>query len=206
MKMKRSLWSFVGAGVAIAAMVFSATPAQAAVGADASDAPSLTLRYSDLDVVDFLVFARGPIARDKPELVDQLNMTPVLDAPESVSQQVLTDLVSVDPDFHANVTAKAQANDPYEAEASLQNFTADVNAVAAKYKVAPGTLSRSKKAANGQVWAFSNYVVSVQVAVAAAVAVSVIGVIAALAVIAYQRPGDSSGITAQKYAASWAAL
>jgi ABC-type spermidine/putrescine transport system permease subunit II len=56
------------------------------------------------------------------------------------------------------------------------------------------------------VWAFSNYVVSTQVAVAAAVAVSVLGVVAALAVIAYQRPGEETALVRQTYASKWAGL
>lgn len=163
--------------------------------------------YSDRDMVDFLVFARGTIANDRPELVSQLGMTPVLDAPDSVTDQLMADLLVVDPLFHENVTKKAQANDPYEAEASLTAFSSDIQAVAAAHKVkADSSQMAAASAASGSSYAFTNYVVSTQVAVTAVLAASVLGVVAALVVFAYQHPADSSEIARQRYAASWSAI
>lgn len=136
-----------------------------------------------------------------------MNMTPVTDVPDSVTQEVLAELLVVDPNFHQNVTVLAQAHDPYKAQASLKNFTADMNAAAAKHHVDSNMItSASVSAANGSVWAFSNWVVSVQAVVAAAVAVSIAGVVAAFVVVAYQRPSDGTAIVGQKYAASWAGM
>lgn len=213
MKISRTMLTLSTAAALVAGTTISATPATAADSAPAARtaaaaSASNALHYSDRDIVDFLVFGRGPIATEQPELLKNMNITTVKDAPASVTDQLLTDLKSVDPAFHDRVTVEAQAGDPYKAEASIKAFTADVQAVAAKYQVTQKTVRAASTAAtaNGQVYAFANYVISVQVAVAASLAVSVIGVVAALAVFAYQKPGDSSAITREGYASSWAAL
>ncbi|UAJ79155.1 hypothetical protein IT072_18420 [Leifsonia sp. ZF2019] len=202
-----------GKGLAITAGLVSASLLGAAIPANAAPAESASvvethgsnLQYSDRDVVDFLVFGRGEIAENKPELLEALNMTPVPDAPSSVTDQLLAEFMEEDPTFHEDVTVKAQAGDPYKAEESLKAFSDVVQAVAAKHQVSSNGSMISTRA-NGSVWAFSNYVVSTQVAVAAAIAISVIGVVAALAVIAYQRPGDDNAIVRQTYASAWAGL
>lgn len=210
MKITRRFGVVTGVGLLAASVALAASPAYAAPVNHVSTSSALTassanLRYSDRDVVDFLVFARGPIAKEKPELVEQLNMTPVLEAPTTVTDEVLAELLAEDPDFHDNVTVKAQAGDPYEAEEALTAFSRDVQAVAAKHQ-APTGLQVTAAASSGSVWAFANYVLSVQVAVTAAVAVSVAGVVAALVVIAYQRPGEDSAIVRQSYASALSGL
>ncbi|MFJ3385342.1 MULTISPECIES: hypothetical protein [unclassified Curtobacterium] len=213
MKISRSMITLSTAAALVAATTISAAPAMAADSAPeahvvASASASTALHYSDRDIVDFLVFGRGPIATEQPELLKSMNITTITEASASVTDRLLTDLKSVDPAFHDRVTAQAQAGDPYKAEASIKAFTEDISAVAAKYQVTQKTVRAASTAAtaNGQVYAFANYVVSVQVAVAASLAVSVIGVVAALAVFAYQKPGDSSAIAREGYASSWASL
>ena len=209
--------SRVGAAAGVVLLAASASLTASPAYADASTesptggsaraAATALPRYSDLDVVDFLVFARGPIANDKPQLVEQLNMTPVPEAPASVTDQILAELLAEDPGFHEHVTVKAQAGDPYKAEESLRAFSSVVQAVAAKHEAPTGQqLAATAAAANGSVWAFANYVVSVQVALTAAIAVSVAGVVAALVVIAYQRPGESSDMVRESYASAWSRL
>jgi SdpC family antimicrobial peptide len=196
----------VTAGLVSASLIWAAVPADASPpeSASAVTAQSSDARYSDRDVVDFLVFGRGAIAESKPELVEAMNTTPVLDAPASITDQLLAEFLEADPAFHDNVTVKAQAGDPYRAEESLKAFADVVQVVAAKHQ-APSKGQLTAVPA-GDVWAFSNYVVSTQVAVAAAVAVSVLGVVAALAVIAYQRPGEETALVRQTYASKWAGL
>ncbi|MDN3478151.1 hypothetical protein QL987_05825 [Curtobacterium sp. APC 4022] len=212
MKISRTMITLSTAAALVAATTISAAPATAADTAPAArtvaSATTGSLHYSDRDIVDFLVFGRGAIATEQPELLKQMNITTVAEAPASVTDRLLSDLESVDPAFHSRVTAEAQAGDPYKAEASIRAFSKDVEAVAARYQVSQKTVRAASTAAtaNGQVYAFSNYVVSVQVALTASLAVSVIGVVAALAVFAYQKPGDSSAIAREGYASSWASL
>jgi SdpC family antimicrobial peptide len=176
--------------------------------ATASTSAGDSLPYSDRDVVEFLVFGRGAIAADKPDLATSMGITPIPDAPAHVTDKLLADLMQVDPSFNSRVTVPAQAGDPYMAEASIKAFSADVQKVAAEYRVSEKTLRSASVAAdnNGQVTGFANYVISTQVVVAAALAVSVLGVVAALVVFAYQNPGDSSSLAREGYAAAWASL
>ncbi|MGU3411738.1 hypothetical protein ACLBWP_16685 [Microbacterium sp. M1A1_1b] len=212
MKFSRTMITLSTTAALVAGTTVPAAPATAAasptVPRSAVSASAGALQYSDRDVVDFLVFGRGAIANEHPELLTNMGITTIAGAPASVTDQLLMDLKSVDPAFNKRVTAEAQAGDPYKAEASIKAFNGDVEAVAAKYQVTQKTVRAvsSSATARGQVYAFANYVVSVQVAVAASLAVSVIGVVAALAVIAYQKPSDSSAIARQDFANSWATL
>lgn len=199
----------IGFGVLAVSITLAAVPANAAPVAKASSSAAVATKYSDLNVVEFLVFGVGPIAKDRPELLTKLNIPPVPEASLTVVKEVLAGLQSVDPAFHANVTVLAQARDPYKAERALKNFTADVAALAAKEKAAHASQSNlvsSSAVGNGAVWAFSNYIVSVQVAITAAAVVSVLAVVAALAVFLYQHPEDTSPLVMQDYASSLGAL
>lgn len=164
------------------------------------------LKYSDADVVDFLIFARGAIARDKPQLITTMNLRTVTDAPQSATTDALKDLLAVDPKFHENVTVKAQAGDPYLAQASLQAFAKDMYAVAAKNRVNTNAVNANSRVTPNFGWAYANWYVSVDNVVAVTVAVSVAGAALAFVVWLYQRPADSSAIADQRYAASWGSL
>ena len=207
---KIGILSTVGFGVLAVSITLAALPANAAPAATASSsAAAATTKYSDLNMVEFLVFGVGPIAKERPELLTKLNISSVPEASSTVIKEVLVGLQSVDPAFHANITVPAQAGDPYKAEHALKNFSADVAALAAKEKAAHASQSNlvsSRAAGNGSVWAFTNYVVSTQVAVTAAAAVSVLAVVAALAVFLYQHPEDTSPLVMQGYASSLGAL
>jgi SdpC family antimicrobial peptide len=199
----------VGFGVLAATVALAAVPANAAPAVGTRSSSETATNYSDLNVVEFLVFGQGPITIDRPELLTELNISSVPQATPAVINEVLVGLQDVDPAFHMNVTIPAQAGDPYEAERALKNFSTDVAALAAKEKEAHASqpiLILSRAAGTGSVWAFTNYVVSTQVAVAAAAAVSVLAVALALAVLLYEHPEDGSPLVMQNYASSLGSL
>ncbi|TFB87271.1 hypothetical protein E3O44_09095 [Cryobacterium algoricola] len=210
MNKKIGLLATIGIGILAASITLAAIPASAVpISAAASTSATSTVKYQDVDVVGFLVFGVGPIAQDRPELLTKLNITRVPQAPAATIKTLLTGLQSVDPDFHKNVTVNAQARDPYKAQLALTNFSTDMTALTEKEQALHPDQLRSLSTAaagNGSVWAFTNYVVSTQVAVTAAAAVSVLAVLAALVVFLYQHPKDGSTLIMQDDASALGAL
>lgn len=197
-----------------AALPAQASTAEASTGQATTEPASNTqtapraTTFDDRDVVDLLAFGRGPIAEQRPELVRQLGHAAASEAPAALTDTLLADLRKVNPSFTVRVTQNAQAQDPYRADAALQNFSDDITRVSATY-VAAGDADATAASANpynGQVIGFTNVFVSTQVVVAAAVAASVLAVVGALAVIVYQSPSGDTDLVREGFAASLSAL
>lgn len=157
-----------------------------------------TVRYSDQDVVDFFVFSSGPAAIAHPEILENLGTEPQPEPKRASLAAATSALMSVDPDFHENVTLAVQAGDPYLAESALKQLVDDVQAYQAKHVTKNMTAVSTQSAGQGAVWAFTTIWLSAAVAVTALAVVSVAGIFLAL----YQNPGDSSDLAKQEFAAN----
>lgn len=205
-KTKALIMSTAAACVA-GALLLTAIPANASPAVK-STSKVATTRYSDLDVVDFLLFGRGPIAVAEPGVLTRFGITPVPNAPASAVSGALSQLQAVDPHFHANVTVLLQEHDPYAAQKGLANFTADLKTLVSKAKASGVSSAVASPDGENAVYTTNYYVVDNDIAQSFTAVTSFILAAEATAVwlTFYQHTTDGSAFDAQNAAQALAGL
>ncbi|WP_273409054.1 hypothetical protein [Corynebacterium ureicelerivorans] len=110
----------------------SSNPARSGVNLSSAKSPApSSYRYNDSDVLKLLLFAQGPIADEHPEVATKLLQgRPKPDMPsDEVIEDVVRQLKTVDPDYHAVVTEGVQKNDPIAAEAGMIRLSEDLGKI-----------------------------------------------------------------------------
>lgn len=124
--MIRAIGGLVTASILLTSLVLAA-PAEALATASPQTVTSTHSMYSDVDVTSLLVFGRGRMAEDNPELASDLNAGrsfPKVTA--SAIASFTHDLQSLDPDYHEVVGLGVQKGDPYAARAALHRVSDDI--------------------------------------------------------------------------------
>lgn len=94
-------------GLAQAEPTFAATKANTKVASEKS--------YSDDDVVEFLVFGSGPIARSNPDVLKRLHLKSAAVSTQHV-QAATRAIVAADQNFNTHVTRAILSGNPYAVE------------------------------------------------------------------------------------------
>ena len=184
------------AGMANAAPAGSPAPSH-----DASHTVTIA-PYTDADVVEFLVFGHGKLARDVPSLRGfVVDLEDQVDG-DLVSEVVATYLAAY-PTFTTDVTQRLQSGDPFETAEALESFKKASAAAALAVGIPQSELDLGDASGKCAVW------VAVAVAVAGAVAATVAGAVNVTAVvnISYfwtrgaDTAGPSSSLTDQQFSA-----
>lgn len=88
--------------------------------------------YSDIDILKLLLFAKGKVAEDHPETAKALlnGRRPAAELPSDATfESMVTQLKTVDPEYHEKVTLGVQVNDPLKAEQAMKRLSDDLNEV-----------------------------------------------------------------------------
>jgi len=124
-----------GGGAAVAATDSPTRSGSVVVAADSPGRASLVrtersaTRYTDAQVLRFLVLAEGKIAADHPQLAPSLGFTPAsAEVDRAAADRLMADYLAATPDFHGRVSVPVQSGDPKRVDAALERFATSFNA------------------------------------------------------------------------------
>ncbi|WP_165068156.1 hypothetical protein [Marisediminicola senii] len=169
-----------GSGIAVGATQESA--AVAVVGGESratvAQAQLPAAKYSEADVLQFLVFGDGAISTDSPGLAESLGFT---QAPEGTDRTganlFIADYHAAHPVEVARISANLQSGSPVHVDRALQEFATSLNAYAQQvYDIKP--TSKDTYATAGSNWAWTATWLAAAAVVAAGAAAVVYGAVA----------------------------
>ncbi|MCS4277310.1 SdpC family antimicrobial peptide [Mycetocola sp. BIGb0189] len=152
------------------------------------NASSTTDAYTDADVVEFLVFGSGAVAKNNPSEVKKLGLKSQTVSPETVTAAT-GQIVAADPNFRTHVAKAVLSGNPYKIRQGLKSFTGTLEKVAQDQ--IPGDIST-----NCVIWGIVNVLVAIELVVAGAVVV----------VVAYRGDNSTSRFSQDEIAATLTAL
>ncbi|GHG81160.1 sporulation delaying protein family toxin [Streptomyces griseocarneus] len=175
--MKRGTKSLMGTALAAVMVAGTAGTALARTSSDTGAADSSRpatskTKYSDREVVSFLVFGRGKAADDNPALAKKIRDRR---ADSTVTEEQLSYLMGklhkIDPAFHANVTEAVQAKDPFVVQEGMERLNDDLKKYIAEDAGDVDMSTDAADRADGKVWKKSNIVAVANIAAGINVAV-----------------------------------
>lgn len=184
MKKRKIIATVVALAVAFVAWTTveaSAKPADTSGRAALKSASHSMDRYSDREILQLLLAAQGPVARDHPRLKRVLGFNEAKPRTnERALNQVITSYLRYNPNFHAETAKPLQSGDPQRVDAGLRTFSISFNKFAlARNKALKAQAQNGEFDAQARGWFWMGAYVAIY---ATAVAVANAGVYANAAV------------------------
>lgn len=136
-------------------------------------------KYSDDEVLQFLVFGDGRVSEDNPGLADSLGFKQAEEgADRSAANALIADYHAAHPQVVARISANLQSGSPVHVDRALQEFATSLNAYAQKVYNAKPAKSKDVYSTNGSNWAWTATWLAAAAVVAAGAAAVVYGAVA----------------------------